>query len=732
MSRLARSILLVVVSTILLAVFEGPVFAASSSYELVRTKKGTYRAKFKEVSNVVGFTTRHGVEDQGFQARALDIGGTWSRWQDIEFGPIEDGPDIDSREGRASNSRVGGTRNSSTTIIGSQIVGVEVRASGANGYLSTVRAVAIAGVAATTMKSGPAHARSFDGSAPEWMNTRADWAADESIRRAPPSYAGGVEVTVIHHTVSSNDYSQGDVPAVINAIYRYHVKGNRWNDIGYNFLVDRFGGVWEGRYGGVDRSVIGAHTSGHNSQTSGIAYIGTHTNAQPTPEALAAIKRLVSWRHGVEHNDPTGTVKLHGISGVDRVSGHRDLFSTACPGAAAYEQLPDVSAAAWREFGPMFALDDPSIVQDAQGAYTAKFAARGNNSMNWKLSISRASTGEELFSQVSTGETFVGQWQSAPLLQSPEDVRWTIDASNQMGTASPAQGTLIESESVVGEVGVSLSRKAIHSVVTPNGDGAMESLLFTVSLDRSATVDIEIVNPTTGDVVAVPISQVPMNAGKNNLEVEPVDGNGLVLPDGPWSLRAKARDPVDSSNSDSDTVRFRVDTSMRLIRDRVVFSPNGDGRQDSVKVSVKLRSGAIEPKALITTIKGNRTRKLATTAVGDRRTVSISADELVGTGKGSRSLVLEWRQGGAGYTVFTRQSLVVDVSAPILKTKKRKRKTRFARIYFNESARWWRIGAKSRRGVVEKAGWHRVNIGRGPARILAQDAAGNQRTTKKF
>ena len=68
----------------------------------------------------------------------------------------------------------------------------------------------------------------------------------------------------MHHTVNANDYTADEVPGIMRSIYAYHVKSRGWRDIGYNFLVDRFGRIWEGRYGGIDKPVVGAHTCGYN------------------------------------------------------------------------------------------------------------------------------------------------------------------------------------------------------------------------------------------------------------------------------------------------------------------------------------------------------------------------------------------------------------------------------------------------------------------------------------
>jgi hypothetical protein len=146
------------------------------------------------------------------------------------------------------------------------------------------------------------------------------------------------------------------VPSIILSICRYHRNSNGWNDIGYNFLVDKFGTLWEGRAGGMDQAVVGAQAQGYNSHTTGIADIGTHQDLPETSVALDAMARLIRWKlplHGV----PTqGTVTLTSGGGslnrypagtpvtLDRISGHRDGDNTACPGNALYAQLPDLRA----------------------------------------------------------------------------------------------------------------------------------------------------------------------------------------------------------------------------------------------------------------------------------------------------------------------------------------------------------------------------------------------------
>ena len=160
----------------------------------------------------------------------------------------------------------------------------------------------------------------------------------------------------VHHTDTPNGYAPDDVPAIIRSIYTYHVRSNGWNDIGYNFLVDAYGRVFEGRAGGIDRPVIGAHTQGFNTGSVGIAVIGNGSLAPLTAAAREALRNLIAWRLDVAHVDPLGHATMNS-GGSDRfaagksvslrvVSGHRDANSTDCPGGLVYPELDGIAATA--------------------------------------------------------------------------------------------------------------------------------------------------------------------------------------------------------------------------------------------------------------------------------------------------------------------------------------------------------------------------------------------------
>jgi hypothetical protein len=179
-----------------------------------------------------------------------------------------------------------------------------------------------------------------------YIYSRAQWGADEKIReQTAPSY-GTVHGAFVHHTVNANDYSAAEVPGIIRSIYAYHVKSKGWRDIGYNFLVDRFGRIWEGRYGGVSRPVVGAHTENYNSDSFAMSAIGNYDIAQPSQEIVGAYAALFAWKlslHGISAAATSATISGRKFSSP--IMGHRDTKSTACPGKYLYARIPDIRRA---------------------------------------------------------------------------------------------------------------------------------------------------------------------------------------------------------------------------------------------------------------------------------------------------------------------------------------------------------------------------------------------------
>ncbi|MFE3880452.1 peptidoglycan recognition protein [Kitasatospora sp. NPDC059146] len=189
--------------------------------------------------------------------------------------------------------------------------------------------------------------------------TRAGWGADESLREPEVGYTGSVRVVFVHHTETGNDYACSDAPALIRAVYQYHVRTNGWRDIGYNFLVDKCGTIYEGRAGGVDQPVLGAHTLGFNTDSSGVAALGNYSSDNPPQPVVDSLAKIAAWKLGLTGQPADGHSELVSASDSSRykkgtvhsfntIVGHLDAFNTGCPGEYLYARLPSIRSAAAR------------------------------------------------------------------------------------------------------------------------------------------------------------------------------------------------------------------------------------------------------------------------------------------------------------------------------------------------------------------------------------------------
>ncbi|MEV7603276.1 peptidoglycan recognition protein [Kitasatospora sp. NPDC089797] len=289
------------------------------------------------------------LADGAVRVRTRDAAtGRWGDWHTLEA-DTEDGPDR-ARHGATAPLWTGRSDG----------VAVEVRP-GPAGPLPGLRLELVdpgAGAPApAATRTLPAAAREGHQAPRPGIVTRAGWGADESIREPGYEYTGPVKAVFVHHTATATDYACSDAPRVIRAIYQYHVKTSGWRDIGYNFLVDRCGTVYEGRAGGIDQPVHGAHTLGFNTDSSGVAAIGTYVDADPPQPLLDGLAALAAWKLGLTGQSADGRTKLTSASDASRypkgtavdfdaVSGHRDAFNTECPGKALYARLPALRAAA--------------------------------------------------------------------------------------------------------------------------------------------------------------------------------------------------------------------------------------------------------------------------------------------------------------------------------------------------------------------------------------------------
>ncbi|MEO9329238.1 peptidoglycan recognition protein family protein [Gordonia aurantiaca] len=187
---------------------------------------------------------------------------------------------------------------------------------------------------------------------------RQQWGADEGIRCSQPVYSPQLKGAIVHHTAGSNDYTPQQSIEIVRGIYAYHAQSLNWCDIGYNVLVDKYGQIFEGAFGGLDRNVEGTHTGGFNKDTVGLAFIGNLEEVPPTAAALASAGRFLRWRLSKAGLNPAGTATLRseGFEGtkfpagtesnLPMISGHRDYNSTTCPGVHGYAALAQVRALA--------------------------------------------------------------------------------------------------------------------------------------------------------------------------------------------------------------------------------------------------------------------------------------------------------------------------------------------------------------------------------------------------
>ncbi|MEJ4100841.1 N-acetylmuramoyl-L-alanine amidase [Corynebacterium mastitidis] len=184
--------------------------------------------------------------------------------------------------------------------------------------------------------------------------SRAGWGADESIRCQDPTVDDQVSALTIHHTAGSNNYTQAQAPGVVRGIYQYHAQTLGWCDIGYNALVDKYGTIYEGRYGGLNEAVQGAHAGGFNQNTWGISMMGNYESVTPPQATLEAVGRLAGWRAALAGFDPTGE-DIHYSEGTSytkyaygtevtlpNIFAHRDVGLTTCPGDAGYAQMDTI------------------------------------------------------------------------------------------------------------------------------------------------------------------------------------------------------------------------------------------------------------------------------------------------------------------------------------------------------------------------------------------------------
>lgn len=321
----------------------------------------------------VGVSWGHGqqVADDAISVQVrLDEGAGWSDWMPVEY-HAEHGPDPDSAEGQ--QARIG-----TDALLVGEVDQVQVKIETDGAAPSDMKlAVIDPGVEAATEMEAPA-IDTGAGDAPATqlpagtpavpadtqglepveqdalelqravytpkptIYSRAQWGADERMRSASSLRYFEIHGGFVHHTVNANNYTRAQVPGILRSIYAYHTRSLGWSDVGYNFLVDRFGRIWEGRAGGVDRPVVGAHTLGYNDDSFAMSAIGNFEVAQPSAAMIQAYGALFAWKLSMHGVNAASKKQFITSRNFQAISGHRDAGSTACPGIYLYNKIPEI------------------------------------------------------------------------------------------------------------------------------------------------------------------------------------------------------------------------------------------------------------------------------------------------------------------------------------------------------------------------------------------------------
>jgi hypothetical protein len=620
--------------------------------------------------------------------RTRTFGGSWSGWQPAAP-EAEDGPDHPVQP----NWRIGNPYWTGA----SDAIAYRLR-----GRVSRLRAYFVW----SPVDGLPPRTLSIAGS-PKII-PRAGWSADESIRRAPPRYAPSLQFALVHHTAGTNDYTPAESPAIVRGIEVYHVKGNGWNDIGYNFLVDKYGQIFEGRYGGVDKNVIGAHAEGFNTGSTGVAVLGTYNNSAPPQAALTSLANLLAWRLDIAHVDPLSTLTV--ASGgnprfpvgapvfLRAISGHRDTGFTDCPGNALYAKLAAIASQVAAIGLPK--LYSPVVAGTPGGLVT--FGARLSAPLPWTITVADP-TGAVVATGSGEGTDIEWTWDATNVPQAR--YTWTMSAGS---TVTPATGT-------VGTPPIPLALKNASANPPTIADKTVVS--YTLSTNALVTATLR---ASDGRQLATLFSE-QLRGGKHTFTFRT---QGIV--EGRYAI---VLDATDGKTSVTASVPVTVDRTVTVYTvTPSVFSPNGDGRDDTASFAFHL----IRPAQVrIDVRRGSRiaaTVLSATDAAGDQTATWDGQTPAGRIPDGSYTALLTTTSSVA--TSTHALSLRVDTVPPVI------RAISFRRLVFriSEPATVTVIVNGHRYVRSERAGVFSLRTGRLVRRVAisALDAAGNVSRTLRF
>jgi N-acetylmuramoyl-L-alanine amidase len=405
----------------------------------------------------LGWRRGDGVEAQ---VRARKRGGKWSRWTRLHDAG-DHGPDA----GRGA----AGTDPAWTGAADQFQLRLRGHARGLH-----ARFVRSGPAARAPLARAAARRRQIPG-APVII-TRAEWGGDAVVPRAAPSY-GQVQLAFVHHTVNANEYGPEDSAAIVLGIAKYHRDHNGWNDLGYNFLVDQYGQIFEGRAGGVDLPIVGAQAQGFNSVSTGIACIGTYTSVAQTEAGMEALARIIGWKLSYHGIPVAGAVTVTSAGGetnkfaagtpvtFQRISGHRDGNATSCPGNVLYAQLPDLRNRAARYAAPASGVTVRAASTRLRGTATATLSGvlrfgDGSSASGAPVAILYAATGSGgTYAPLATATCAAdGSWSRTVAIPRTGTIRARFPGD---GTRAPLESSSLRI-TLVPHVSLSLSSRRIR------------------------------------------------------------------------------------------------------------------------------------------------------------------------------------------------------------------------------------------------------------------------------
>jgi hypothetical protein len=637
-----------------------------------------------------------------FRAQRAD--GTWSRWH-LSAPESDDLPDQGTPESKRSH---GWNLGNPYWVGRSQRIQYRLG--------TRVKRVRAFFVRTPLLGGTPQHAQPFAANAPAII-TRAQWGANELIRRnraKGPVIADNVHLAIVHHTAGTNSYSRSQSAAIVRGIETYHVLGNGWDDIGYNFLVDKYGQVFEGRWGGMEKAVVGAHAMGFNYGTVGVALIGNYNGAGLTAAERASLVKVLAWRLDVAHVDPlsrasrisSGNPKYSQGTSVQlrTISGHRDTYPTSCPGNSVYAQLPAITRQVAATGLPK--IYSP-IVFGALGG-NVRFTAKLSSSVPWTVTVLDP-LGQVVASGTGTGKAVDWTWDATTVRRA----RYTYTIAAGGAGAAAARP-------VTGAVGQSVPALTITqlrvqpSVVTPNGDGVGDTAQIAYFLGAPATITV-----TLADAAGSPLASLFSGAMSQGAHSFAWDQIGIA--DGRYTITITAQSAAGKQVAGKTT--FYVDRTLaRTKLATAAISPNGDGLFDETSVSFQLNAAATMRLELW---RGNKALGVLFEQALGVGPAQVPWNGLLGgkrVADGSYALVVKATDPVT--TVVQRLPVTVDTTPPRLRLVSRAR----AQFWTNEPATVTATFSGRRLSKRVRAGYFSVPVLRRAKRftVLATDALGNK------